>query len=521
MTFDALIHKAKMIKKYFWFILITSFSVLAQSNESANVKIEALRKRLSAHYQNDAEKQKAVAFLTDNIEIQQSQNYRWVDANGKKVPFNELIYSNSELAAQAFKKLKDSIKVKPQTYTLEDIEAVTPELLIKNIDLAFDSWRNNPWSKSYNFNTFCEYILPYRSLIEPLEDWREDYRFLVSSTSASVENNNLPADVGTSVLSSLKNFKFLESRPDPIPFLSPKQLLFRREGSCNDLANLAILACRSVGLAVTFDFTPFYGASSNKHFWNTLITENGDHIPFNGISSDNPEGLPYNYKPTQKRLAKVYRKTYSIQQNSLANFELSSNIPDGFLKEKNVLDVTEEYVTTGKISFSIPATNPASIGYMNVFNLGNWQTVDWTKKIENNLEFKNLGINIVYLPSFYQPESKRMQYEAYPILLDSDNNQILLKPNYERTFSFDISRDITKKGPTRDFNSFEVFENEIFSLLVWDNGWKKIETATAKDKTIHFTKIPDNGLFLLLCKKSNGYERIFRINSETRQIEWY
>ncbi|WP_310559798.1 transglutaminase-like domain-containing protein [Flavobacterium sp.] len=509
------------IKIFLCSILIASVNLVAQTNESDKLKIKALRTLLAVHYQSDAEKQKAAAFLIDNLDIHASQNYNWIDHAGKKVPFNELDYANSEMAVQAFKKLNDSIKIKPQTYELKDSEALTPELLIKNIDLAFDAWRNNPWSKAYDFATFCEYILPYRSLTEPLEDWREDYQFLVSSVSTKVENNNMPIEVGTSVLSSLKNFKFLESRPDPIPFLSPKQLLFRREGSCNDLANLAILACRSVGLAVTFDFTPFYGASSNKHFWNTIITEKGEHIPFNGISSDNPEGLPYNYKPTQKRLAKVYRKTYSIQQNSLANIELSGNIPDGFLKEKNVLDVTDEYVTTGKISIAIQQTNPATIGYLNVFNLGSWRTIDWAKKTANSCEFKNLGINIVYLPSFYQPETKKRTYETYPILLDSDKNQIVLKPNYERTFSFDITRDIKIKGPTKDFNSFEVFENEIFNLLVWDNGWKKIETATAQNKAIHFTKIPDNGLFLLLCKKSNGYERIFRINTETRQIEWY
>ena len=135
--------------------------------------------------------------------------------------------------------------------------------------------------------------------------------------------------------------------------------------------------------------------------------------------------------------------------------------------------------------------------------------------------FNNLGINIVYLPSFYLADTQKMQNEQYPILLDAEKNQIVLKPNYAKTFSFSITRDKTVKGPTLDFNSFEVFENEVFRLLVWDNGWKKIEEATAKNNAIHFTKIPDNGLFLLLCKKSNGYERIFRINTSTKQIEWY
>lgn len=489
--------------------------------DNADLKKNTLKNVLIAHYQNDAQKQQAVAFLIDNIAIHESQNYYWADERGKRIPFNELDFTDREIALKKLQSIKDSIKIKPQTYRLMDIDAVTPELLIKNIDLAFDSWRNNPWSKTYDFNTFCEYILPYRSLTEPLEDWREEYQFLVSGASNATLNKNEPVEVATNVILSLKDFRFLNSRPDPLPFLSPKQLLFRREGACNDLANLTLLACRSVGLAVTFNFTPFYGASSNKHFWNTIITEKGEHISFNGNCFGNSKGLPYAYDVTEKRLAKVFRKTYSIQKNALASIVDTKNIPDGFLKEKNTVDVTAEYVPVGKINYPIPANNPATIGYLNVFNLGKWNTTDWGKKESSSIEFKNLGTKIVYLPSLYLADTKKMQYARYPILLDADKHQIILKPNYTKTFSYNITRDKTIKGPTLDFNSFEVFENEIFNLLVWDDGWKKVEEAKAQNNAIHFSKIPDNGLFLVLCKKSNGYERIFRINSTTKQIEWY
>lgn len=510
-----------MVKKYLVCWLVCSCNLFAQIKDNADLKKNKLKNVLTAHYQNDVQKQQAVAFLIDNISIQQSQNYYWIDEGGKQIPFNELDYADREIAVKEFQKIKESTKLRPQNYAIMDIDAVTPELLIKNIDLAFDSWRNNPWSKSYDFNTFCEYVLPYRSQTEPLEDWRGDYQFLVSGASNAFTDTNAAADVATNVILSLKDFRFLDSRPDPIPFLSPKQLLFRREGACNDLANLTLLACRSVGLAVTFDFTPFYGASSKRHFWDTVITGKGEHIPFNGNCFGNAKGLPYAYIATEKRLAKVFRKTYSIQKNALATVADSKIIPDGFLKEKNIVDVTAEYVPVGKISCPISAKNPATIGYLNVFNMGKWYATDWGKKTINTIEFDNLGTNIVYLPSFYLPDTKKMQYERYPILLEANKNQHLLKPNYTRTFSYNITRDKSIKGPTLDFNSFEVFENEIFTLLVWDDGWKKIEEIKAQNNAIHFSKMPDNGLFLVLCKKSNGYERIFRINSSTKQIEWY
>lgn len=510
------------LKIFLCSILIASVNLVAQTNESDKVKIKALRTHLTAHYQSDAQKQKAVTFLMDNLDIHISQNYNWRDEAGNIVPFNELNYDSSEMAVQAFKKLKDSIKVKPQTYELKDIEALTPELLIKNIDLAFDSWRNNPWSKSYDFETFCEYILPYRGMIEPLEDWRSDLQTLVSGENFAITNKNLPVQIATNVVLGLKNFTFVGSRPDPIAFLSPKQLLFRREGSCADLANLAVLACRSVGLATTFDFTPHFGASSNRHFWNTIISEKGEYIPFNGNSYGTSNGLPYSYDATKKRLAKVFRRTFSIQQNALATLTNENEIPEGCFRDKNIKDVTSSYVSVGKISYrsEIP-NNLMKICYLNVFNTGDWKPIDWSKKNFDLFEFINLGINIVYLPGYYDVVSTKMQFANYPILLLSDDIQVELKPNYSKTFSYDLSRDITIKGKTLDFNSFEVFENEVFNLLVWDHGWKKLEEATATNKIIHFSKLPDNGLFLVVCKKSNGYERIFRINTVTKQIEWY
>lgn len=503
-----------------FFILVCSV-LFSQSISDKKLLKSNLENSLFKHYEHEIEKKEAAKFLIDNLEIHYSENYEWIDDQNRKIDFNELDYSDLKEASKAFQNLKDSVKLTPKTYIINDINVIKPEFLIKNIDLAFEVWRSNPWSHSYNFKTFCEYILPYRSLTEPLEDWRSEYLELVGQARLNVKNVNQPVDAATQTILELKNFRFLNSRPDPIPYLSPKQLLFRREGACNDLANLTLLACRSMGLAVTFDFTPEYGASSKRHFWDTVIDENGKHIPFNGNCFGNPQGLPYAYNATEKRLAKVFRKTFSIQQNSLAAVKDTVLIPDGFLREKNILDVTDEYVTTGKINYPINPENKNVIAYLNVFNLAKWRVIDWGQKKNNTIEFQNLGSNIIYLPSFYDSLTKKMNYARYPVLLDSSKKQQVLIPNYDKTFLYNVVRDKTKKSTGLDFNSFEVFENEIFTLYVWDNGWKKVEEAKAEKDFIRFSKIPDNALLLALCPKSNGYERIFRINPKTKQIEWY
>lgn len=56
-----------------------------------------------------------------------------------------------------------------------DIREVDSAYLCNNIEWAFKVWREQPWGKNVSFETFCEYILPYRIEDETLEYWREMY----------------------------------------------------------------------------------------------------------------------------------------------------------------------------------------------------------------------------------------------------------------------------------------------------------------------------------------------------------
>ena len=59
----------------------------------------------------------------------------------------------------------------------QDIEVITADYLIDHIDLAFETWRSDPWCRHLNFDEFCEFILPYRCFeLQPLDDWRRDNR---------------------------------------------------------------------------------------------------------------------------------------------------------------------------------------------------------------------------------------------------------------------------------------------------------------------------------------------------------
>ena len=93
------------------------------------------------------------------------------DGKGNALPFDVLSYKGLGEAQRALTELEkkhgtakfDRLKV------ASDLETVTADYLIDNIDLAFKAWRAKPWAKNMSFDTFCECILPYRANREPVE----------------------------------------------------------------------------------------------------------------------------------------------------------------------------------------------------------------------------------------------------------------------------------------------------------------------------------------------------------------
>src|SRR5690606_12453662 len=62
---------------------------------------------------------------------------------------------------------------------------------IENIDLAFEAWYKYPKDKRADFETFCNYILPYRNYDEPIEfgtrkKFYDRYRWVFDSLNANV-----------------------------------------------------------------------------------------------------------------------------------------------------------------------------------------------------------------------------------------------------------------------------------------------------------------------------------------------
>lgn len=504
-------------------LLLTNF-LFSQSLPSALDLAKSNSQNLKdvlSHYKTSGQHQKyeAAIFLIKNMAIHKSVDIEWEDKNEVHFEFSEFNYPDYTIAYTYLDAIRDSLGLTYKKVTQHDLANISSQLLIQNIDAAFYEWKNNTWSKNYSFETFCEYILPHRNLIESLENWRPNLKELANRISIDENSIDDPVEACTQIINGLEDFTFISKRPDPTPLLSPSQMLFRRQGSCPDLANFAVLVCRSKGVAATFDFTPNYAASSNRHFWNTVIDENGKHIPFNSNSVNSCEDcLPYQYNANKKRLGKVFRITYSIQEQSIANQISQKLIPISLLRQKNIKDVTNEYVDVSNLEIEkhmFKNTTP----YINVFNKGKWRTITWGITEENKVVFKELGRDLIYLPSTY--DSNAHTYLTYPYLIDKLGKQHELIPDTSKLFDTYLSRDNEYKTNYIDFNTAEINEGEVYRLFYWDLKWKSLGTSIATENGVFFSALPSNALFWLIPEKPDYFERIFMIEPKTNKIIWY
>jgi hypothetical protein len=123
----------------------------------------------------DTLKLKAIYFLVSNMDNYCSADYYWADSLNRHVSFNELSYPTLDASLKAFEALKKQTPgLHPVTIKYRDIDSIKADFLISDIENAFEIWKK-PQSKGFSFNMFCEYILPYRISIEPLQDWRSTY----------------------------------------------------------------------------------------------------------------------------------------------------------------------------------------------------------------------------------------------------------------------------------------------------------------------------------------------------------
>lgn len=258
------------------------------------------------------------------------------------------------LSQERGNQLWDSLlRISSQPHKQRDIETLSAEFLIDNIDRAFKTWEESPWRDEVNFDRFKKFVLPYRSDNELLRiGWRDS----LICTYASVVNGSKTAKEAFERLRTAVNSVKRNGKYDFPYVMDAVALRNHYSGVCLERCVYFAAVCRAFGLPVVIDNCGRWANySNNSHTWVALILEGGTYtiVDSDSIAKKNniidastftlrqtmPEWYPYTSE-FKKRLVKVWRQTYDI----------NPTIPSPSFDEQSVrlssprlLDVSDNY----------------------------------------------------------------------------------------------------------------------------------------------------------------------------------
>ncbi|MDZ4707964.1 MAG: transglutaminase domain-containing protein [Saprospiraceae bacterium] len=401
------------------------------------------------HFSNnpvDSLKYKAAVFLISNMESKYHYGGEWVDR------MDSLFYGNiSQLDNAHIKKLRDSLDLnlpKPGKKDIEllyDIQWLPSSYLIKNINDAFASWQSAPWSASVSYDAFCNYILPYISLNELPEYWRDT---LKKKYRHILDHAHIPKtmeDVTCALVDEQETwFNYtgkLGYRPG---YLSISQILQAKKGTCNEMANLGAYAARALGIPVAIDYAPQYGNIYDTHKWDALILSDTSFLNFEGGES-RPGDMSYTFERDHK-FAKIFRYRVGWESSSFAAKALQRGIRDipELLTDPRIKDVTAMYTNVSDIRLPMHGNEGKPV-YLCVNQWHDWSAITGGFIKNYSVHFRMMGRGIVYLPMFYS--NKKYTVAGSPVLLSVDGHLSILENKKEELQTLRLPRKFPfKKG---------------------------------------------------------------------------
>lgn len=492
---------------------------VAAALDSAGANRAQLEAVLS-HFESEGDSLKldAAYFLIGNMEDHSYVTFKLHDTVDTEIEFNVLDYPDFKTLLAACDTLEDihgtlDFSKKDQIY---DLKTITSEFLIKQIDLAFQAWREKPWAKDMSYECFRDYVLPYRGSGEPLEPWRSYFMLKYHGIESKMSDPSDPIEAAKLINDDvMKWFKFDERFYYHPTDQGLKEMMLNGMGRCEDMTNVTIYAFRANGLAVTSDYTPHWANSGNNHAWNSIVTLDGKVIPFMGA-----ECSPGDYK-LHNKAAKVYRKMFGKRKSNLIFQDRKQEKVPGWLAGKSYIDVTSNYVDVSdvKVTFEKEIPDSVDIAYLCVFNSGEWRAIHWARIEDGAALFTDMGTDIAYIPALYINEEIVPYGE--PFILQADDTQHKLLSDTDKTIDVTVTSTTKREKAVSTDGIAKTFltKDQEYELFYWSDGWQSIGKKAAGDKPIKFKKAPSGGLYWLVATDSDKEERIFTIE-DGEQVWW-
>lgn len=302
-----------------------------------------------------------------------------------------------------------------------DLNYISADYLIHDIETAFDQWRNGEWARHLTFEEFCEWLLPYTcSDNQPLMNWRDSlsdfarsYIDHLNECDEYIGNPRAPImRVNNKLIPMITEQKWIHSGHG-YPIYDPSVFVKLPGASCNEYMTNGMLIMRSKGIPVGMDYTPQFADRLYGHYWNVYPNVRGRNTMFTSFGV-NPD---YPHYPNVV-FAKVVRQTYSANEEYLKLLRRhKGNVPKMY-DSPFFKDVTDEYQETSDVCVELMKGVRLSSRdvFICVFGDDGWEPVSWGQAKFGKAKFLNMGRRAMYLTLGYVEGA--LEAVSYPFFLN-------------------------------------------------------------------------------------------------------
>lgn len=418
---------------WIWFIA-GLFMACSSENQWLDVALDLagdnrveLQKVLDRYKEGDEEKYRAACFLIENMpfhgayEGKALQKYRKYFSEYVSFPYSRHV---QELI-DSLRKADGEFTMGQLTYKC-DIARVDSAFLVNHIEWAFKVWREQPWGKHIDFDTFRECILPYRIGDEPLSLWREEiyerYSPILDEFRKTKEADD-PKAAAQILMDTLRKANYRNTALFPTgPHLGPDVLKWHT-GSCREFTDAMIYVLRALGIPCGVDRVIVLGDNNASHFWNFVLDKEGKtyiaNLPYEEVWSKAEE-----YSISR---GKMYRATYGIDKEAVRKIQKCPDVHSAF-RRPFFRDVTALYTGNRNWTITIPDSllskqfNDGDLLYLCLPSRLQWQPIGYTFFKNGKACFENVGGGAVFTLAAW--DGKSYATVSPPFLLERETGKI-------------------------------------------------------------------------------------------------
>lgn len=388
-----------------------------------------LEKVLEYYRTKDEQKYKAACFLISNMPYHGSR---------KEIILSSLhdsyfattdslfqLYFGEMSAAQIKKKkfrIPDSIRnmlaarytrIPLPAYTegKKDIECITSDFLIDNIESAFDAWHHSPLLQDMTFEEFKESVLPYRTTDEPLlykkSELKEKFYRIINKEGMT--DIRIPIERYKMYILKQQRISYYTKRKENLGIYD--LFLPGTMRNCHSQVTWTSNIFRACGIPVCYEFTPQWPDRENRHFWNASPDSSGIYIPYSAPANN----LGEDWDNHLKLAGKVYRKTFAVHKDT-PYFQRAAEeeIPE-MLSSPTLQDETSRYHQTITLELPFHVRTENRMAYLSFVTRNGLTPVAWGKidKARHKAVFHQVPLSMTFVLSYYEDDDLKAAGEPF------------------------------------------------------------------------------------------------------------